>query len=85
MKFDLRIPMGLMFTLAGMVLVLFGLTTNGDAAVYARSLGINVNLGWGLVLAVFGLTTLLLGQRGQRRLENPTPEPGKKRKARRGR
>ncbi|MGA2808904.1 MAG: hypothetical protein ABSE87_12280 [Terracidiphilus sp.] len=85
MKFDLRIPMGLMFTLAGMVLVLFGLTTNGDAAVYARSLGINVNLGWGLVLAVFGLTTLLLGQRGQRRLENPTPEPGKKVRGRRGR
>jgi hypothetical protein len=85
MNFDVRIPIGLMFTLAGLVLTLFGLETNGDAAVYTRSLGINVNLGWGLVLAVFGLTTLLLGQRGQKRLENPPPQSGSKRKARRGR
>jgi membrane protein implicated in regulation of membrane protease activity len=85
MNFDLRIPMGLMFTLAGMVLVLFGLTTSGDAAVYARSLGINANLIWGLVLAAFGLMTLVLGQRAQKRLENPPPETGSKRKPRRGR
>jgi hypothetical protein len=85
MNFDVRIPMGLMFTLAGMVLTLFGLATNGDATVYTRSLGVDVNLGWGLVLVVFGLTTLLLGQRGQKRLENPPPEPRTNRKARRGR
>jgi len=31
--------------------------------IYGRSLGINVNLGWGLVLLAFGITMLLLGMR----------------------
>ena len=35
MILDLRIPMGLMFTLVGLILTLFGLKTNGDAALYA--------------------------------------------------
>jgi len=54
MNLDLRIPMGLMFTLVGVILSAFGLATNGNAALYARSLGINANLWWGLVLLVFG-------------------------------
>ncbi len=83
MILDLRIPLGWMFTLVGMILTLFGLKTNGDAALYARSLGVNANLWWGLVLLAFGLTMLLLGRRGQKRLENAppdTPEVGQKRR-----
>ena len=53
MNLDLRLPIGLMFTIVGAMLTVFGLTS-GDA-IYARSLGINVNLWWGLVLLVFGL------------------------------
>ncbi|MGA7859667.1 MAG: hypothetical protein WCA11_17155, partial [Terracidiphilus sp.] len=67
MILDLRIPMGLMFTLAGLILTFFGFATKGDAALYAKSLGINANLWWGLVLLAFGLTMFLLGRRGQKR------------------
>jgi hypothetical protein len=74
MSLDLRIPMGLMFTLVGAILVSFGISTNGDA-IYAKSLGINANLWWGLVLFVFGLTMLLLGRRSQKRLAKLPPEP----------
>ena len=60
MNLDLRIPMGLMFTLTGLILTVFGLATNGNAALYAKSLGINVNLWWGLVLLAFGLTMYIV-------------------------
>jgi len=55
MSLDLRIPMGLMFSLLGIILTGFGLATNGSL-IYNASLGINVNKWWGLVLLVFGLT-----------------------------
>ncbi len=83
MKLDLRLPMGLFFTLVGVILTLTGLKTNGNAALYASSLGMNADLWWGLVLLAFGLSTLLLGRRGQMRLENKPSEPAKKPKARR--
>jgi hypothetical protein len=69
MNLDLRIPIGLMFALAGMILAAFGLKTDGNEALYARSLGINVNLWWGLVLLAFGLTMYVFGLRGQKRIE----------------
>ena len=83
MNLDLRIPMGMMFTLTGAILVAWGLKTNGDAAVYERSLGINVNLWWGLVLLAFGLTMYILGQKRQRRIEKEPP-PAQKGRVRRG-
>ncbi len=62
MKLDLRLPIGLMFSIIGTLLFLFGLAS--DPAIYQRSLGINVNLWWGLVLLVFGLVMLWLMRRG---------------------
>ncbi len=56
MNLDLRLPIGLMFSIFGALLTVFGLTS--DNAIYARSLGINVNLWWGLVLLAFGLVML---------------------------
>ena len=77
MSLDLRIPMGLMFTLVGVILTAFGIATNGNTALYARSLGINANLWWGIVLLIFGQTMFQLGRRGQKRLAAlPPPEPG---------
>lgn len=70
MSLDLRIPMGLMFTFTGLILTVFGFATHGDAALYAKSLGINANLWWGLVLLAFGVTMFLLGRRGQRRIDS---------------
>jgi hypothetical protein len=56
MNLDLRFPIGGMFTIVGALLTVFGLVS--DHAIYARSLGINVNLWWGLVLLAFGLMML---------------------------
>jgi hypothetical protein len=62
MKLDLRLPIGLMFSIIGALLVVFGLMS--DPEIYQRSLGINVNLWWGLVLLAFGLVMLRLVRRG---------------------
>ncbi len=62
MKLDLRLPIGLMFSIIGALLVVFGITS--DPAIYQRSLGFNVNLWWGRVLLVFGLVMLGLMRRG---------------------
>ena len=61
MGLDIRLPIGMMFALIGVVLALFGLLS--DDAVYQRSLGYNVNLWWGLILFVFGLVFLYYGSR----------------------
>jgi hypothetical protein len=52
MGLDIRLPIGLMFATLGVVLVLCGLLM--DEAIYESSLGINVNLWWGLVMLIFG-------------------------------
>ena len=61
MGLDLRLPIGLMFSVFGAILVVYGFVS--DAAIYQRSLGINVNLWWGLALLVFGGVMLLFGLR----------------------
>jgi hypothetical protein len=58
MNFDLRLPLGVMFAIYGLMLTLFGFATNGQEMYQTHSLGINVNLGWGIVLLVFGLVML---------------------------
>ncbi len=69
MKLDLRLPIGLMFALFGAMLTLYGLVSSDT--IYDRSLGINVNLWWGLVLLAFGLVMLGLAWRGRRRAPVP--------------
>lgn len=59
-QLDLRIPIGGMFTIFGIVLIVYGLVS--DPAIYQRSLGINVNLWWGIVLLVFGVIMLWLAR-----------------------
>jgi hypothetical protein len=61
MKLDLRLPIGLMFSIIGVLLAVYGAMS--DPAIYQRSLGINVNLWWGLVLLAFGLVMLWLVRR----------------------
>ena len=64
MNLDLRLPIGLMFSIFGLLLAGFGLLSG--TAIYERSLGINVNLWWGLVLLGFGLLMLWLVSRSKR-------------------
>ena len=65
MNLDLRLPIGFMFSLFGALLVIYGVLS--DKAIYARSLGINVNLLWGAVLLAFGALMLGLARRGRQR------------------
>lgn len=52
-----------MFSILGLLLTFYGLFTNADAALYTRSLGININIWSGLGMLVFGLIMLLFSIR----------------------
>lgn len=65
MGLDIRTPIGAMFAILGAILSVYGLVTAGDADLYRHSLGLNVNLWWGLVLLIFGVVMLLLGRGGK--------------------
>jgi hypothetical protein len=56
---DIRIPIGGLFTCLGLVLGGYGAATIDEPARYARSLSVNVNLWWGVVMLAFGLGLLL--------------------------
>jgi hypothetical protein len=62
MQLDIRLPMGLLFLLLGIILVTYGFFS--DPAIYAaHSLGQNVNLLWGSIFALFGGAMLWLARR----------------------
>jgi hypothetical protein len=65
MGLDIRLPIGLMFSAIGLLLIGFGLLT--PVEVYQRSLSINVNLWWGGVLLLFGLLMVGWARHKQRR------------------
>lgn len=63
MGLDIRLPIGGMFGILGVLLVIYGLITNSSGVYTERSLGININLWWGLVMAIFGGLMLFFGTR----------------------
>lgn len=65
MQFDLRLPIGILFSIYGVLLVIYGLI--GGKEQYARSLNINVNLVWGVVMLVFGLAMWFFARRGAKK------------------
>ena len=69
---DVRLPIGGLFTALGLLLGGYGLATAGDASHYTRSLSVNINLWWGLVMLAFGV--VLLGAALGRR--KPSGPPG---------
>jgi hypothetical protein len=65
MSLDIRLPIGLLFAILGGLLAVFGLVTGfTSGALYDRSLGININLRWGLVMLAFGIVMIVAGRRG---------------------
>jgi hypothetical protein len=79
MNFDIRIPIGSMFAILGAILTVYGLVS--ERAIYAKSLGLNVNFTWGLVLLLFGAVMLglakLKSSRASRAARPSTPaHPG---------
>ena len=71
MHLDVRIPIGLMFNLFGVMLAVYGVIS--DPEIYKRSLGLNLNLWWGLALLVFGALMLGLAWRARGRESSASP------------
>jgi uncharacterized membrane protein len=69
MGIDIKIPIGLMFTILGILLTVHGILTASDTEMYTRSLNINVNLWTGVFMVVAGIL-LLLFSRFKRESEN---------------
>jgi hypothetical protein len=59
---DIRIPIGLMFTIFGAILLLFGLFFSDPKIYQQHSMGMNINLAWGGLMLVFGGIMLLLAR-----------------------
>jgi putative Mn2+ efflux pump MntP len=66
MGLDIRWPIGLMFSLIGLMMVIYGVATGSNTEMYARSLNTNVNLYWGLLLLVFGGFMLIMAWKGSK-------------------
>jgi len=66
MGLDIRFPIGLMFTLIGLMLSITGLLTKNNPEMYHRSLDININLIWGVVLLIFGVLMLVMALSGNK-------------------
>jgi hypothetical protein len=60
MGLDIRWPIGLMFSLIGVLLTGYGAVNSSGSL----SLGININFIWGVVLLVFGALMLFGAVRG---------------------
>ncbi len=56
---DIRFPIGLMFSIVGLIITVYGLFTIGNDAMYIKSLNVNVNLISGIGTTIFGLLMLL--------------------------
>jgi hypothetical protein len=76
MGIDIRTPIGLMFSIMGLLLLGYGLL--GDKSIYARSLGVNVNVWWGALMLAFGLLMMGLARLAAfRRVRKHSPPPSK--------
>ena len=71
MGLDIRVPIGMMFAILGALLLGYGLL--GDASIYSRSLGYNVNVSWGAAVLGFGLVMLFFGRRAMGRAPGSVP------------
>lgn len=60
---DIRIPIGLMFSILGVLITLFGVFTMSNSVMYEKSLGVNVNIIMGLLMLIFGGLMLWFARR----------------------
>lgn len=65
MGLDIRWPIGALLAITGVILLVFGLVS--PPAIYAKSLGININIWWGVAMGLVGAVMLTLAGRGRGR------------------
>ena len=73
MGLDLRWPIGLMFSIIGALLTITGLINSSNTEAKARSLGINIDLWWGILLLIFGVFMFVMAVRAGK--SAPTQPP----------
>lgn len=67
MGVDIRFPIGLMFTILGLLLTIFGLVSGSNSELYKISFDININLWTGLISLVFGSIMLIYSIMGRKK------------------
>jgi len=72
MGLDIRWPLGLLFFITGGMMAIYGAVTHGSA-IYEKSLSVDINLIWGLVLLAFGSFMLLLAWNARGRASGAPP------------
>jgi cytochrome c biogenesis protein CcdA len=65
---DIRIPIGLMFSIMGVLISGFGIFTTSNTEMYQKSLGINVNIIMGIIMLTFGLIMLYFSFRKKKKV-----------------
>jgi hypothetical protein len=75
MGLDIRVPLGLIFLIIGGLMAVFGFFTHGDATLYSRSLGVDLNLTWGGIMFVFGAIMFYVGRKQKWQDDPVTPRP----------
>ncbi len=63
MGLDVRMPMGLMFSVLGALLLVYGGLTLGRPG--TAPTGVPINLVWGLFILLFGLVLIFLARRAR--------------------
>jgi hypothetical protein len=66
MNLDIRYPIGLLFLVVGAILAVYGMVS-GPEIYAAHSLGLNINLWWGLIQIAFGAIMVALAKMGAKK------------------
>ncbi len=66
MGLDIRYPIGLMFSIIGALMTIYGLIAKPDPAQYHQAAGTNINLVWGICLLIFGGWMLFMAIKGKK-------------------
>ncbi len=81
MGLDIRIPLGLIFTITGGMMTVWGIITR-HSAIYIRSMGVNMNLWWGLIMFIFGVIMFAVGRRQKWQDDPLDPRPWERERGR---
>jgi hypothetical protein len=71
MGLDIRWPIGLMFSLIGLLLTGYGVIEKAKSIIKIDGQEININFIWGLVLLVFGALMVFFAYRGGKKINPP--------------